>query len=136
MLGREVKMAPDCIGPEVREMAEALEPGGVMLLENLRFHPGEKENDPDFSGKLAELADIYVNDAFGVAHRAHASVVGVVEKSRQACAGILLQKEWEYLNKAMEGLLQAGHPEKSLVQSGLHDSRRGYGQYLSHRPGL
>ncbi len=102
MLGREVKMAPDCIGPEVLEMAEALEPGGVMLLENLRFHPGEKENDPDFSGKLAELADIYVNDAFGVAHRAHASVVGVVEKSRQACAGILLQKEWEYLNKAME----------------------------------
>ncbi|MFP4168081.1 MAG: phosphoglycerate kinase [Desulfonatronovibrionaceae bacterium] len=109
LLGREVKMAPDCIGPEVREMAGDLEPGEVMLLENLRFHPGEKENDPQFSRELAELADVYVNDAFGVAHRAHASVVGTAEMSKIACAGILLQKEWEYLNKAME------NPERPFV---------------------
>ncbi|MFO7818182.1 MAG: phosphoglycerate kinase [Thermodesulfobacteriota bacterium] len=102
ILGREVKMAPDCVGDEVREMAEALTPGEVLLLENLRFHSGEKENDAHFAAQLAGLADIFVNDAFGVAHRAHASVVGVPRESNECCAGFLLQKEWEYLGTALE----------------------------------
>ncbi len=102
MLRRNVRMAPDCVGEEVQKMAGELQSGEVMLLENLRFNPGEKKNDPDFSASLAGLADIYVNDAFGVAHRAHASVLGVAEKSKKCCAGLLMQKEWEYLGTALE----------------------------------
>jgi len=102
LLGREVKMAPDCIGPEVQAMAEALVPGQVLLLENLRFHPGETKNDPDFSRELAGLGQVYVNDAFGASHRAHASVVGVTEYMDDCCGGLLLKKEWEYLGKALE----------------------------------
>ena len=74
LLGRPVKMAPDCVGPEVEAMKPA--PGEVLLLENLRFHPEEEKNDPEFAKKLAALCDVYVNDAFGTAHRAHASTVG------------------------------------------------------------
>src|SRR6202171_3205112 len=77
LLGRPVKMAPDCVGPEVEAMKPA--PGGVLLLENLRFHPEEEKNDPGFSKQLAALCDVYVNDAFGSAHRAHAFPVGVVQ---------------------------------------------------------
>lgn len=102
LLGREVRMAPDCIGPEVQALAEALKPGQVLLLENLRFHPGETKNDPEFSHALAALGQIYVNDAFGASHRAHASVVGVTEFITDCCGGLLLKKEWEYLGEALK----------------------------------
>src|SRR5579862_893499 len=95
LLGRTVKMAPDCIGLEV----EAIRPGAgeVLLLENLRFHAEEEKNDPAFSKKLAALCDLYVNDAFGSAHRAHASTVGMIAFVKQAAAGLLMEKELEYL---------------------------------------
>lgn len=102
LLGREVKMAPDCIGPEVKAMADALKPGDVLLLENLRFHPGETQNAPDFSRELASLGQVYVNDAFGASHRAHASVVGVTEYIADCCGGLLLKKEWQYLGEALK----------------------------------
>lgn len=102
LLKRDVTMAPDCIGPEVRSMAEVLKPGQVLLLENLRFHPGETKNDPDFSRELASLAHVYVNDAFGASHRAHASVVGVTEFMDDCCGGLLLKKEWQYLGEALK----------------------------------
>lgn len=107
LVGQEVVLAQDCVGPEVREQLAKLKPGQILLLENLRFHSGETENDPEFSRQLAELADIYVNDAFGVVHRSHASVHGVVQHFDQACAGFLLQKEVEYLSQA---LLDPKHP--------------------------
>ncbi len=100
LLGRPVKMAPDCIGPEVEAMKP--KPGEVLLLENLRFHPEEEKNDPEFSKKLAALADVYVNDAFGTAHRAHASTVGMIQFMPKAAAGLLMDKELEYLFKATQ----------------------------------
>src|SRR5438552_14761928 len=84
LLGRPVKMAPDCVGPEVEAMKPA--PGEVLLLENLRFHPEEEKNDPAFAKQLASLCDLYVNDAFGSAHRAHASTVGMVAFVPKAAA--------------------------------------------------
>lgn len=102
LLGQEVLMAPDCIGPEVRAMADNLKPGQILLLENLRFHPGEAKNDPEFSKELAALGQVYVNDAFGASHRAHASVVGVTEFIDECCGGLLLKKEWEYLGEALK----------------------------------
>ncbi len=90
-------MAPDCIGPAVEAMVP--KPGEVLLLENLRFHPEEEKNDPEFSRKLAALCDVYVNDAFGSAHRAHASTVGMIAYVKQAAAGFLMDKELEYLTK-------------------------------------
>ena len=98
LLGRPVKMAPDCVGPEVEAMLP--KPGEVLLLENLRFHPGEEKNDPEFAKQLAKLADVYVNDAFGTAHRAHASTVGMIKFMPKAAAGLLMQKELEYLGMA------------------------------------
>jgi phosphoglycerate kinase len=98
LLGKPVKMAPDCIGPEVEAMKPA--PGEVMLLENLRYHSEEEKNDPEFSKKLAALCDLYVNDAFGSAHRAHASTVGMIAFVPKAAAGLLMDKELEYLGKA------------------------------------
>jgi phosphoglycerate kinase len=98
LLGRPVEMAPDCIGTAVAAMLPA--PGEVLLLENLRFHPGEEKNDPEFSRQLAGLADVYVNDAFGSAHRAHASTVGMIAFMKEAAAGLLMEKELEYLTKA------------------------------------
>jgi len=98
LLGRPVKMAPDCIGPEVAALKP--KPGEVLLLENLRFHKEEEANDPQFSKQLASLADIYVNDAFGSAHRAHASTVGMIAYMPQAAAGLLMDKELEWLGKA------------------------------------
>jgi phosphoglycerate kinase len=97
LLGQPVAMAPDCIGPQVEAMLP--KPGEVLLLENLRFHPEEEKNDPEFSRKLAALCDVYVNDAFGSAHRAHASTVGMIAFVKQAAAGLLMDKEIEYLNK-------------------------------------
>src|SRR5277367_2878661 len=98
LLGRPVKMAPDCVGPEVEKMRPA--PGGVLLLENLRYHAEEEKNDPAFAKQLAALCDVYVNDAFGSAHRAHASTVGMIQFVPQAAAGLLMDKELEYLTKA------------------------------------
>ena len=98
LLGRPVTMAPDCIGADVAAMKP--KPGEVLLLENLRFHAGEEKNDPEFSRQLASLCDVYVNDAFGSAHRAHASTVGMIAFVKQAAAGLLMDKELEYLGKA------------------------------------
>jgi len=100
LLGKTVRMAPDCIGPEVEAMLPA--PGEVLLLENLRFHPEEEKNDPEFSRRLAVLADLYVNDAFGSAHRAHASTHGMVRLLPRAAAGLLMEKEIEYLTLVTE----------------------------------
>lgn len=101
LLGQPVELAPDCIGPEVRGLVERLEPGRVLLLENLRFHAGEEANDPDFAKALAELCDIAVNDAFATAHRAHASNVGIAHVVPCA-AGFLLQQELAALESALE----------------------------------
>jgi phosphoglycerate kinase len=102
LLGRPVQVAPDCVGPEVEAQVGALSPGGVLMLENLRFHPEEEKNDPDFARALARLGDLYVNDAFGTAHRAHASTEGVTHYLRPAVAGLLMEKEIEYLGRALE----------------------------------
>jgi phosphoglycerate kinase len=96
-----VAFAPDCIGPLATEMANNLEPGQTLLLENLRFHAGEEANDPAFAEKLAGLCDIYVNDAFGAAHRAHASTEGITHFVAQSAAGLLMEKELNYLGKAV-----------------------------------
>lgn len=98
-LGIPVQMAPDCVGPEVEKMAKALKPGGVLMLENTRFHAEEEKNDPGFAKKLAALGDIYVNDAFGSAHRAHASTEGVAH-FLPAVSGFLMEQELEYLGRA------------------------------------
>ncbi|HYW48455.1 MAG TPA: phosphoglycerate kinase [Bryobacteraceae bacterium] len=99
MIGRPVKMAPDCIGPQVEAMKPA--PGEVLLLENLRFHPEEEKNDPEFARKLASLCDLYVNDAFGSAHRAHASTEGMIRFVPAAAAGLLMEQELKYLGMAV-----------------------------------
>jgi phosphoglycerate kinase len=99
IMGKPVKMAPDCVGPEVEAMKPA--PGEILLLENLRFHPEEEKNDPEFARQLAALCDLYVNDAFGSAHRAHASTVGITKFVPKAAAGLLMAKELEYLGKAI-----------------------------------
>ena len=96
-----VAFAPDCVGPVAEEMANNLEPGQTLLLENLRFHAGEETNDPGFAKQLAKLCDVYVNDAFGAAHRAHASTEGITHFVAQSAAGLLLEKELNYLGKAV-----------------------------------
>jgi phosphoglycerate kinase len=101
LLGGTVTMAPDCIGPEAEKLAGALQNGQVLLLENLRFHKGETDNDPEFCRQLAALADMYVNDAFGTAHRAHASTEGVAHLLTPAVAGFLIGKELRYLGQAV-----------------------------------
>jgi len=102
LLGRKVAMAPDCIGKPVEDLVAAMSDGDVVLLENLRFHAEEEKNDAAFSAALARLADVYVNDAFGTAHRAHASTAGIVDHVRTAAAGFLLKKEID----ALGGLLK------------------------------
>ena len=101
LLGCPVMFVADCVGEETEEAVAALAPGEVLLLENLRFHPGEEANDPLFAKRLASLGDLYVDDAFGTAHRAHASTEGVAH-FLPSCAGILMQKEVDYLSKALE----------------------------------
>ncbi len=98
LLGRPVKMAPDCVGPEVESMKPA--PGEVLLLENLRYHAEEEKNDPAFAQQLAALCDVYVNDAFGSAHRAHASTEGMIKYVPVAAAGLLMEAELKYLGMA------------------------------------
>lgn len=101
LLGQPVAFAPDCVGPEAQQAKAALKPGEVLLLENTRFHPEEKKNDPDFARQLAAGCDLFVNDAFGSAHRAHASTVGVAQYL-PAVAGFLMEKELRYLGQALE----------------------------------
>jgi phosphoglycerate kinase len=96
-----VAFAPDCIGPVAEEMASNLEPGQTLLLENLRFHAGEEANDPGFAQQLANLCDVYVDDAFGAAHRAHASIEGITHFVAQSASGLLMEKELNYLGKAV-----------------------------------
>jgi phosphoglycerate kinase len=101
LLGLEVQLAPESIGPEVEAQAKALQPGQVLLLENLRFHKEEEKNDPEFASKLASLGDLYVNDAFGTAHRAHASTEGVT-RTLPGVGGFLMEKELNFLGSALE----------------------------------
>src|ERR1051326_7944913 len=115
MLDRElasienVGFCPDCVGVEAEEMAGKLEKGQTLLLENLRFHAEEESNDEKFAKQLANLAEFYVNDAFGSAHRAHASTAGITKFVKQSAAGLLMEKELKYLGKALE------HPEEPFV---------------------
>ena len=101
LLEKEVKFANDCVGSEVETLVESLKKGEVLLLENLRFHSEETDNDPVFAEKLSKLGDVYVNDAFGSAHRAHASTEGVTKFIDTCGAGYLMQKELEYLGNAI-----------------------------------
>jgi phosphoglycerate kinase len=107
--GENVGFCPECVGPEAEEVATQLEKGQTLLLENLRFHAEEEKNDEGFSKQLAKLAEYYVNDAFGTAHRAHASTVGITKFVKQSAAGLLMEKELKYLGKALE------HPEEPFV---------------------
>jgi phosphoglycerate kinase len=107
--GENVGFCPDCVGVEAQEMANKLEKGQTLLLENLRFHPEEEANDEKFARQLASLADFYVNDAFGSAHRAHASTEGITHFVKQSAAGLLMEREVQYLGKALQ------HPEKPFV---------------------
>ncbi len=139
LLNKEVIFAPDCIGSQVEGLVSKMRDGDVMLLENLRYHPGEENNDEEFARSLAKLADFYVNDAFGAAHRAHASIVGMA-KFLPSAAGFLLKKEIEYLKGAIDtpvkpfiailggakvsgkiGVLEhlVGHVDKVLVGGGM-----------------
>ncbi len=108
LLGQPVPLAPDCIGPETEQMARTLQPGQALLLENLRFHKEEEKNDPDFARQLASLGEVYVNDAFGTAHRAHASTEGIAH-ILPGYAGFLMEKELDYLGGALE------QPKRPLV---------------------
>jgi phosphoglycerate kinase len=101
LLGRPVRMAPDCMGREVENVIAAMQPGDLLMLENVRFHPEEEKNDPAFAQELAKLADIFVNDAFGAAHRAHASTAGVAA-FLPSVAGFLLEKEISVMGQALE----------------------------------
>jgi phosphoglycerate kinase len=102
LMGKDILFAPDCIGPAVEGLVAKMKPGDVLLLENLRFHQGEEENDDNFSKALAALGDVYINDAFGAAHRTHASIVGITKFIPASAAGFLLKKEIEYLEGAVE----------------------------------
>jgi phosphoglycerate kinase len=102
LLGHEIHFVDDCVGPEPLEASERLAPGQVLLLENLRFHPGEEANDAVFAKQLSGLGDLYVNDAFGAAHRAHASTHAVTQYFPQAAAGPLMEREIHYLSRALE----------------------------------
>jgi phosphoglycerate kinase len=109
LLGAPVKLAPDVVGEAVTELADALEPGEILLLENVRYEPGETENDPELAAALAALADVYVDDAFGAAHRAHASTVGAAQLLNERAAGLLLEREVRTLLELIEA------PERPLV---------------------
>ncbi len=102
LLGRKVEMAPDCIGDQVRDMAAQLQPGQVLMLENLRFHAAEEANEPEFARELGALGDIYVNDAFGAAHRAHGSTEGITHHLSPAVSGLLMDKEITYLDETLK----------------------------------
>lgn len=109
VLGQAVSLAPDCVGPEVEAQAQGLRPGEVLLLENVRFHSQEEANDTAFSQALARLGEVYVNDAFGAAHRAHASTAGIATFLQPAVAGLLMEREITYLSKV------TANPDRPLV---------------------
>ena len=109
LLGKEVKFASDCVGDEVKDLVNSAENGSIILLENVRYHAGEEKNDEEFAKQLAELADVYVNDAFGAAHRAHASTAGITKFVENSVAGLLMEKELEFLGKALN------NPERPFV---------------------
>jgi phosphoglycerate kinase len=109
LMGKQVAFAADCVGEPAAKAVAALADGDVLLLENLRFHPEEEKNDDGFAKQLASLCDVYVNDAFGTAHRAHASTVGITLHVSQAAAGFLMEKELEYLGRVVS------HPEHPFV---------------------
>jgi phosphoglycerate kinase len=109
LLSRDVKFVDDCVGPKVVSVVNSLRPGELVVLENVRFHGEETKNDPTFSAKLAELADVYINDAFGTAHRAHCSTVGIAELVKEKGAGLLMKEELENLEKAFS------HPKEPVV---------------------
>jgi phosphoglycerate kinase len=111
LLGKPVQMAPDCVGPDVEAMAKALEPGDVLMLENTRFHKGEEKNDLDLARQMAALGDVFVNDAFGSAHRAHASTEGVA-RFLPAVSGFLMEQELEYLGRATD---HPAHPYVAIL---------------------
>ena len=112
LLKRPVEFADDCIGEAAQSKVNALADGDVLLLENLRFHPEEEKNDDEFAKQLASFCDVYVNDAFGTAHRAHASTAGITRHVSQAAAGLLMEKELEYLGKAIK---EPEHPFVSIL---------------------
>lgn len=122
LLGRPVTMAPAVVGPEVEKLAAALGPGEILMLENLRFEPGETKGDEALGRALAGLADIYVGDAFGTAHRAHASIVAAARASKDRCAGMLLSKEWQYLG---EKLAQPARPFAAISGGAKVSSKLG-----------
>ncbi|HLJ69429.1 MAG TPA: phosphoglycerate kinase, partial [Chloroflexota bacterium] len=126
LLGRSVRMAPDSIGPAVHELAAALQPGDVLLLENLRFHAEEEANDPEYARQLASLADIYINDAFGSAHRAHASTEAVA-RLLPAGAGLLMEKELDALGSVLSS---PQHPFVLIVGGAKISSKIGVLQNL------
>ena len=128
-LGLPVQMAKDCIGPEVEEAVERLKEGDILLLENLRFHPEEEKNDPGFAQALARLADVYVNDAFGTAHRAHASTVGVAGYL-PAVAGFLMQRELEFMSKALD---EPERPVAALIGGAKISDKIGVLEHLMER---
>lgn len=107
--GEKVRFAADCIGDEVKRQVDALKSGEIILLENVRYHAGEEKNDEEFAKQLSELADVYVNDAFGAAHRAHASTAGITKFVDDSVAGLLMEKELEFLGKALN------NPERPFV---------------------
>jgi phosphoglycerate kinase len=111
LLGKPVQMAPDCVGPKVEAMAEALKPGDVLMLENTRFHKGEEKNDLELAKQMASLGEIYVNDAFGSAHRAHSSTEGVA-RFLPAVSGFLMERELEYLGRAIDN---PAHPYVGIL---------------------
>ena len=102
LLFRDVTFVGDCIGPEAEKAVAAMKEGDVLLLENLRFYPGEEKNDPEFSQQLARLCDVYVDDAFATAHRGHASNAGITEFVKTCAVGMLLKSELDYLKKATD----------------------------------
>jgi len=128
-LGLPVQIAKDCIGPEVEEAVGRLKEGEILLLENLRFHPEEEQNDPGFAQALARLADVYVNDAFGTAHRAHASTAGVADYL-PAVAGFLMQRELEFMSKALD---EPERPVAALIGGAKISDKIGVLEHLMER---
>ena len=129
LLQKEVRFAPDCIGPEVLTMVNEMQRGDVLLLENLRFHIGEQKNDHGFAKKLASLCDVYVNDAFAVAHRENASVVAIIHHAPIHAAGFLLKSEFNYFTKALEN---PAHPLVAIIGGAKVSSKLGAFENLLH----
>ena len=112
ILGQDVPLAPDCVGPQVEAMVKELKTKELLLLENLRFHPQEEANDPDFCRQLAALCDVYINDAFGAAHRAHASTAGMIPFVSTVACGLLMKKELDYLGRILS---KPEHPFRVIL---------------------